>query len=136
VRVAPVKQALLLFGDEASFAQWGTLGYTWALKGCQPLAQTSGIRKADRVFGALDCFGGRFYSQGLAEGKFESGTYQAFLEWLLTQVTGPSVLIQDNAPYHTSATLRQFYATQADRLTAYQLPPYSPDLNPIEARSS
>ncbi|MEK6753304.1 MAG: winged helix-turn-helix domain-containing protein, partial [Chloroflexota bacterium] len=28
--------ALLLFGDEASFAQWGSLGYTWAPLGQQP----------------------------------------------------------------------------------------------------
>lgn len=132
VRVAQDKQALVLFGDEASFAQWGTLGYTWALQGCQPIVTTSGIRKAYRVFGMLDCFGGRFYHRGLADDKFNSTTYQAFLEWLLTQVARPIVLIQDNAPYHTSAALRQFYADHADRLTVYQLPPYSPDLNPIE----
>jgi hypothetical protein len=42
------------------------------------------------------------------------------------------VLIQDNAPFHTSAALRQFCADHSDRLTVYQLPPYSPDLSPIE----
>ena len=132
VRVAQDKQALVLFGDEASFAQWGTLGYTWALKGCQPIVTTSGIRKAYRVFGVLDCFGGRFYHRGLADDKFNSTTYKDFLAWLLTQVARPILLIQDNAPYHTSADLRQFYADHADRLTVYQLPPYSPDLSPIE----
>src|SRR5258708_6541935 len=30
---------LLLFGDEASFAQWGSLGYTWAPSGQQPLVK-------------------------------------------------------------------------------------------------
>jgi hypothetical protein len=131
LRVAKEKGALILFGDEASFAQWGTLGYTWALKGCQPVAKTSGIRKAYRVFGVLDCFGGRFYHRGV-DGKFNSETYQAFLDWLLTRVAGHVLLIQDNAPYHTSAALRQFYADHSDRLTVYQLPPYSPDLSPIE----
>jgi transposase len=47
-------------------------------------------------------------------------------------VTAPLVLIQDNAPSHTSATLRQFDAAPTDYLTIYQLPPYSSDLNPIE----
>ena len=93
---------------------------------------TSGIRKAYRVFGVLDCFGGRFYHRGLADDKFNSTTYKDFLAWLLTQVARPILLIQDNAPYHTSADLRQFYADHADRLTVYQLPPYSPDLSPIE----
>jgi transposase len=130
-RQAKEKQAVILFGDEASFAQWGTLGYTWALKGVQPTVKTSGIRKADRVFGLLDCFGGTLYQQGL-EGKFNSDTYQDFLTWVLTQVSGQLVIIQDNVAYHTSAEMQTFYADHADRLTVYQLPPYSPDLNPIE----
>lgn len=37
---------LLLFGDEASFAQWGSLGYTWARVGQQPVVKTTGKRKA------------------------------------------------------------------------------------------
>lgn len=131
LRVAHEKQAVILFGDEASFAQWGSLGYTWALKGMQPTVQTSGIRRAYRAFGLLDCFGGAFFWQGL-EGKFNSETYRAFLEWALSQIAGPIVLIQDNASYHTSGPSHAFYAAHADRLTVYQLPAYSPDLNPIE----
>lgn len=131
LRLARDRRARILFGDEASFAQWGSLGYTWALKGIQPTVKTSGIRKAHRVFGLLDCFGGALYFQGL-DGKFTSETYQAFLAWALGQIAGPLILIQDNASYHTSADLRAFYAAHADRLTVYQLPAYSPDLNPIE----
>jgi hypothetical protein len=119
------------FGDEASFAQWGSLGYTWALKGVQPSVKTSGIRKAYRVFGLLDCFSSILYVQGL-DGTFSSESYLAFVEWALTQVAGHLVLIQDNASYHTSGPLRVFYAARADHLTVYQLPAYSPDLNPIE----
>ena len=132
LRQAQEKQAVILFEDEASFAQWGTLGFTWALKGVQPTVKTSGIRKAFRVFGLLDCFGGALYQRGL-EGKFNSETYRDFLVWALTQVAGHLIVIQDNVAYHTSAALRTFYRAHADRLTVYQLPPYSPDLNPIEA---
>jgi hypothetical protein len=32
-QLAQQKGALILFGDEASFAQWGSLSYTWARKG-------------------------------------------------------------------------------------------------------
>lgn len=131
LRVAHDKHALLLFGDEASFAQWGTLGYTWALKGVQPTVKTTGIRKAYRVFGLLDCFGGKLFFEGL-DGKFNSDTYRAFLAGVLTQISGHLILIQDNASYHTSGPLRTFYAEHTDHLTVYQLPAYSPDLNPIE----
>jgi transposase len=131
LRQAKEKPAVILFGDEASFAQWGTIGYTWALKGVQPTVKTSGIRKAYRVFGLLDCFGGTLYQQGL-EGKFNSVTYKDFLTWVLTQVNGHLIIIQDNVAYHTSAEMQTFYTKRADRLTIYQLPPYSPELNPIE----
>jgi transposase len=131
VRHAQEKQAVILFGDEASFAQWGSIGYTWALKGIQPTVKTSGIRKAYRVFGLLDCFSGRLYQRGL-DGKFNADSYSDFLTWVLTQTTEQLIVIQDNAAYHTSAAMHTFYAAHADRLTIYQLPAYSPDLNPIE----
>jgi transposase len=41
--------ALILFGDEASFAQWGSLSYTWARRGQTPRVKTSGKRKAYKV---------------------------------------------------------------------------------------
>jgi transposase len=44
----------LLFGDEASFAQWGSLGYTWAVRGQQPVVKTGGKRKGYKVFGLID----------------------------------------------------------------------------------
>jgi transposase len=131
VRVAREKQAVILFEDEVAFAQWGSLGYTWAIKGIQPTVRTSGIRKAHRVFGLLDCFGGKLHARG-HDGKFNSDSYQDFLEWALGEIDGHLILIQDNASYHTSALLRAFYADHTDRLTVYQLPPYCPDLNPIE----
>src|SRR5207249_4902582 len=44
---------LLLFGDEASFARWGSLGYTWARRGRQPVVKTTGVRRACKVFGLI-----------------------------------------------------------------------------------
>jgi transposase len=81
VRQARATGAVLLFGDEASFAQWGSLGYTWAPRGQQPLVQTCGRRKAYKVFGLIDYFSGRFFSHGQTE-RFTAQTYCAFLdEW-------------------------------------------------------
>jgi len=131
LRLAREKQAGIFFEDEEAFAQWGSLNYTWAPIGVQPTVKTSGIRKAYRVFGLLDCFRGKLYHRGL-EGKFNSATYIDFLNWMLSEVEGQIILIQDNAPYHTSGQLQDFFRAHADRLTVYQLPPYSPELNPIE----
>jgi hypothetical protein len=136
LRQAQEKQAVILFGDEASSAQWGTIGYTWALKGVQPTVKTSGLRKAYRVFGLLDCFGGTLYPQGLEAKKFTSDTDANFLTWVLTQASDHLIVIQDNAKDHVRAAMQTSYAEHTDRLTVYQLPPSSPDLNPIEARPS
>jgi len=131
LRLARARRALLLFADEASFPQWGTLTYTWARRGQQPLVKTSGKRKGYKVFGLIDYFSGRFFHQG-QEGRLNSAAYIGFLQQVLEQTSEPVILIQDGARYHTSAETKSFFAAQADRLTVFQLPGYSPDYNPIE----
>jgi len=131
LRVAYAKKALLLFGDEASFPQWGTLTYTWARRGQQPKVKTSGKRKGYKVFGLIEYFTGRFFYQG-QDARLNSTAYIAFLRRVLEQTTQPILLIQDGARYHTSAETKAFFAQQTDRLQVFQLPTYSPDYNPIE----
>lgn len=122
--------ALLLFEDEASFAQWGSLGYTWAPVGHQPVVKTTGKRKGYKVFGAIDYFTGRFFYHASSE-RFTSATYQAYLLTILAQTDQPIIVIHDGAKYHTSKDMQTFFAQQR-RLTVFQLPSYSPDYNPIE----
>ena len=131
LREARRRGALLLFGDEASFAQWGSLGYTWAPRGRQPLVRTCGKRKGYKVFGLIDYFTGRLFARGHS-GRFTAESYCAFLAAVLAATDQPLVLIQDGARYHTAKDTRAFFAAHADRLTVYQLPAYSPDDNPIE----
>lgn len=123
--------ASLFFGDEASFALWGSLSYTWGRRGQQPHVPTTGLRKGYKVFGAIEFFTGRLIYQG-TEQRFQSDSYQAFLRYLLAHVSGRVILIQDGARYHTSKATREFFAQHQERLTIYQLPAYSPDYNPIE----
>jgi transposase len=73
------KDSLVLFGDEASFPQWGSLSYTWALRGKQPTVKTSGIRKSYKVLGLIDYFTGEFFCRG-HEARLNSETYQVFLQ--------------------------------------------------------
>jgi len=131
VRAAKCRGGLILFEDEASFAQWGSLSYTWARRGHQPEVPTSGKRAGYKVFGAIDYFSGRLFSQGL-EGRFNSEQYQAFLQMIMAQTTEHLFVIYDGARYHTSASTQAFLAAHGDRITAEPLPSYSPDYNPIE----
>lgn len=131
VRAAKRRGGLILFEDEASFAQWGSLSYTWSRRGHQPEVPTSGKRKGYKVFGAIEYFSGRLFYQGI-EGRFNSDHYQAFLQLIMRQTTQHLFLIHDGARYHTSAATQAFLAVHRDRITAEPLPSYSPDYNPIE----
>jgi len=131
LRTARHRGALLLFGDEASFAQRGSLSYTWAPSGQQPLIPTCGKRKAYKVFGLIDYFTGRLFPHGQTE-RLTAATYGAFLTTVLEQTGQPLMLIQDGARYHTAAATTEFIAAHTDRLSVYQLPSYSPDYKPIE----
>jgi transposase len=130
-RAAKRRRGLILFEDEASFAQWGSLRYTWARRGQQPEVPTSGKRKGYKVFGAIAYFSGRLCYQGI-EGRVNAENDQAFLQRIMEQTTAHLFLIHDGARYHTSASTQAFLAAHRDRITAYPLPSYSPDDNPIE----
>ena len=130
--LAKEKNAYILFGDEASFPQWGSLTYTWAKRGQQPVVKTSGIRKGYKVFGLIDYFTGRFFCKGHDQGRLNSESYEAFLTEVLSKTRKHIIIIQDGASYHTSKAMKKFFAKKANRITVYDLPSYSPDYNPIE----
>jgi len=131
LKLAHQKNAMILFGDEASFPQWGTLSDTWARRGHPPTVPTSGIRKGYKVFGLIDYFSGRFFYQ-CTQDRLTSASYEAFLRRVLAQTRKHLILIQDGARYHTSQAMKSFFAQHAQRLTVFSLPSYSPDFNPIE----
>jgi len=131
MQLADEKEAWILFQDEVSFAQWGSLSYTWAPVGEQPLVKTSGKRKGYKVFGVIELRSGRGIFQALTE-RFNSERYQDFLTTVLAQTSQHVILIQDGARYHTSKSTRDFFAAHREQLTVFQLPSYSPDYNPIE----
>ena len=130
LRAAQRQKGLMLFEDEASCAQWGSLSDTWARRGQQPEVKTSGKRKGYKVFGAIESFSGRLFYQGI-EGRFHAESSQGFLQMLMEQTTQPLFLIHDGARYHTSAATQAFLAAHRDRITVEPLPSYSPDDNPI-----
>lgn len=123
----------IFFGDEVSFAQWGSLGRTWAPIGKQPKIKTTGKRKALKMFGAIELFSGKFrYME--TEKKFNGASYIEFLKVLVRNARRPVILIEDGAPYHRSKEVKAFKKQMQERgrMFTYRLPSYSPDYNPIE----
>jgi transposase len=133
LRLAQERGAVILFEDEASFRQWGSLAYTWGIRGKQPATKTCGKRKSLKMFGTIELKGGDFQYME-CEGRYNGDTYRTFLDQLLARYACPIILIEDGAPYHHRKDVTAFKETlkAAGRLFAYKLPPYSPDFNPIE----
>lgn len=133
LKQAKENNAEILFGDEVSFAQWGSLSRTWAPIGKQPKIKTTGKRKGMKVFGVIGFFEGAFYYMETPE-RFNAETYVEFLEMVVSQYECPIILIEDGASYHNGPVARAFKERMAakGKLFVYRLPSYSPDFNPIE----
>jgi transposase len=125
--------AVILFGDEVSFAQWGSLCRTWGPRGKQPQVPTSGKRKGMKVFGAIEVEHGDFLYRE-CEGKFNGASYTEFLKHIVAVYASPVILIEDGASHHGGAGVNEFKAQMEaqGRLVVERLPSYSPDKNPIE----
>lgn len=79
--------------------------------------------------GALRC--DRITAPCVFEGPINGQSFRAYLEQLLVPVLKPGdIVIMDNLGSHKSAAVRQIIKAAGARL--WFLPPYSPDLNPIE----
>ncbi len=128
--LARKKKAHLFFEDEASFAMWGSLFYTWAPRGQQPVVKTTGKRKALKVFGVIEAFSGKLIYKAI-EGKLNAQSYIEFLKQILKETRKHVIIIHDGAPYHRGKETNNFVSNKS-RLDLFRLPSYSPDYNPIE----
>ena len=80
--------------------------------------------------GALNLKSGHLLTQEAP--TFSAQTFSDFLKHLLQVTSGKLCLILDNARWHRSQDLQPLFQAQKKRLVLLFLPPYSPELNPIE----
>ncbi|KKL72801.1 hypothetical protein LCGC14_2081270 [marine sediment metagenome] len=104
----------------------------WSLKGQQPEISTYGGRKRQHLIGAVEPLEGNLHV-AFSE-MLKASQFQHYLEGLLARYPAPKKLIMvlDNARAHHSKELKPFLDANKDRLELVFLPPYSPDLNPME----
>jgi putative transposase len=70
--------------------------------------------------------------RSLIDANFDATRVIQFLRDLLAQIRGKIIVVWDNAPIHKSRDVQAFVARHP-RLTVHRLPPYAPELNPVEA---
>jgi transposase len=102
----------------------------WAPKGQQPRVISPSVRHKIGFFGALNLKTGQLVTQETS--TFSAQTFGAFIRYLLRSTQGQIYLILDNARWHRSKILKEFFEANQQRLVFIFLPPYSPELNPIE----
>lgn len=83
------------------------------------------------IYGALDYGSGQVLAR-CAPQKSSAGFADFLAEIAATWPTDHLVLVMDNASYHRSPAMREWWAAQDGRVTPFWLPVYSPKLNLIE----
>ena len=97
-----------------------------------PVLLHAPTRKSVALFGAVNLRHGQLVT--LQKPTFGAMTFRQFLGKLLPHRARDRrmVLILDNARYHHARSLRPFLDSRQALVRLDFLPPYSPDLNPIE----
>ena len=121
--------------DEVHFQQYGSRCRMWIPPEIKnPVLQHFPGRKSVGYFGAVRLRDGLFVAMREPD-KFNAQTFHTFMKKLLEvgfTLGRKMVLITDNAKYHHAILHREWREEHADRFVLDFLPPYSPDLNPIE----
>lgn len=90
------------------------------------------MRKTAHVFGALSLEAQPSFDYLFAE-VFNAATFLLFLKKLVRHRRRKVFLIIDNGPCHNlNAEGKAWLSANGHRIELFRLPPYSPNLNPIE----
>lgn len=121
------KPSEVWFQDEARVGQQGTLTRIWARKGTRPRGPRDRRYKWVYIFGAV-CLA-RSTTTALVLPQANASMLSLHLAEIGKQVApgAHAVLVLDGAGYHVAAGL-----VVPDNISLLILPPYAPELNPIE----
>jgi len=117
----------VFFMDEARFGQQGTTTRVWAPRGSRPTAVKQTRYEWLYLYAAVEPATG--VGVALQAPAINTGTMSVFLKMFVDEL-GPNdhaVLIMDQAGWHRARRLK----TPSNLWTLF-LPPYSPELNPVE----
>jgi transposase len=121
------REVQVWFQDEARFGQQGTLTHVWAPRGSRPRAIKQTEYDWIYLYGAVNPRSGD--SVALLAPTVNTFVMNQHLR-MISEHVGPDVhvvLVLDQAGWHMSKGLQV-----PENITLLPLPPYSPELNPIE----
>jgi transposase len=97
-----------------------------------PIVLHAPTRKSVALFGAVNVRTGQLISMLISH--FDADTFEVFIRMLLPHRSRSrrTVVLLDNAGYHHAEQSRPFFHSHRRQVHLDFLPPYSPELNPIE----
>src|SRR3990167_9319593 len=121
---------IILFGDSSHPQHQTKLSCGWIKKGVRKPEKMTACQRRINLIGAIDLNTHHIEYRQVEWVNKES--LKAFAEQLCNAYPNASAihLILDNAGYHRSEEFLKFIATT--KIKIHYLPPYSPNLNPIE----
>jgi len=132
---AEAEGGVILFEDESIFQQSGTTCKTYAKRGEGTFVKHKPCRKSCKVFGAVSIGANPKFHFRFEKNRFNTGTYLKFLKRLIRYYSrrGKKIhLIADNVRFHKAKSLLDWIEDRRDQIELHFLPPYSPNLNPVE----
>lgn len=123
------EKRLIVFVDESGISERPTRVRTWAPKGQTPIIQfhfnwkhlsvIAGLTRTNYLF--------RFH-----EGSIKKEQIVEFLKALKAHLKQPLLIILDGLRAHKSKLVREYLDSTNGHIQIAFLPPYAPDLNPVE----
>jgi len=126
------ENSVVVFEDEASLSNTATVSYSWSKKGIQPkICQPQRKRDRKTIFGCVCPNTGDWISSVANSGN--TITFFLFLLLVVKHFGNKKVyMILDNVNFHRAKRLKPIFERYKHRIELIFLPPYSPDLNPVE----
>jgi transposase len=135
-KIARRRRAHLVLIDESGFLMSPLVRRTLAPRGKTPLLKTKASHREKVSVTAALTISPKRHRLGLYWKTFPRSFVNAersaeFLRGLLRHLTGAVIVVWDGGPMHKGEPIRKLCADYP-RLHLERLPPYAPDLNPVE----
>ena len=129
--------ATLVFIDESAIALSPVVMKTWSPAGKTPVIKVK--TRSHRKISAIGCIATtpkqkriRMFFRLHAGKNVKAADCISFFDQLKQNIKGPIIVVWDRLQAHRSKKVQKYLQKEKSRIQIEFLPPYAPDLNPIE----